>query len=105
MCISNNVCIVNSRIGENPNGLFTCHIARGESVVDYFIVSLELLLNISNFHVKSQTALSDHSRIVLKLNWQSTVISTCEVAQREIRRRLQTYLSKLDTRPRGRKHK
>ena len=69
MGISNNVYIVNDRIGENPNGQFTCHTARGESVVGYFLVSLELLLNISNFHVKSQTALSDHSSLALKLNW------------------------------------
>ena len=37
MCISNTVCIVSGRIGENPNGLFNCYTARGESVVEYFL--------------------------------------------------------------------
>ena len=34
--------------------------------------------------MKTQTVLNDHSKIVLKLNGQSTVISICEVAQREM---------------------
>ena len=48
LCVGNNVCIVNGRIGEYPYGNFTCHTARGECVVDYFIVNAEQLRNVAN---------------------------------------------------------
>ena len=42
ICKSNNMFIVNGRIGDSPDGNFTCHTSNGRSVVDYFIVDSEL---------------------------------------------------------------
>ena len=60
LCVCNNLCIVNGRIGEYPDGNFTCHTARGESVEDYFIVNTEQLHSVSTFKVHANSPLSDH---------------------------------------------
>ena len=51
ICKSNNMFIVNGRIGDSPDGNFTCHTSNGQSVVDYFIVDSELLSNGTEFSV------------------------------------------------------
>ena len=51
MCKTDNLFIVNVRIGSDPKCDFTCHTARGLSVVDYFIVDGLLLRNIRVFSV------------------------------------------------------
>ena len=51
ICESNNMFIVNGRIGDSPDGNFTCHTSNGQSVVDYFIVDSELLSNVTEFSV------------------------------------------------------
>ena len=51
MCKTDNLFIVNGRIGNDPKCDFTCHTARGQSVVDYFKVDGLLLRNISVFSV------------------------------------------------------
>ena len=61
LCVCNNLCTVNGRIGEYPDGSFTCQTARGESVVDYFIVKTEQLRNVANFKVQANNPLSDHN--------------------------------------------
>ena len=51
MCKTDNLFIVNGGIGSDQKCDFTCHTARGQNVVDYFIVDGLLLRNISVFSV------------------------------------------------------
>ena len=44
LCRSTNLYILNGRIGPTPEGRCTCQTARGQSVVDYIIASVDLLL-------------------------------------------------------------
>ena len=67
MCKTDNLFIVNGRIGSDLKCDFTCHTARGQSVVDYFIVDGLLLRNISVFSVNKLTPLSDHCSISINL--------------------------------------
>ena len=61
ICKRNNMFIVNSRFGDTPDGSYTCHTSNGHSVVDYFIVDAELILNVTEFSVGEDTPLSDHN--------------------------------------------
>ena len=64
---TDNMFIVNGRIGSDPKCDFTCHTARGQSVADYVIVDGFLLRNISVFSVNKLCPLSDHCRISIHL--------------------------------------
>ena len=55
ICKSNNMFIVNGRIGDMPDGSYTCHASNRHSVVDYFIVDAELILNVTEFSVDEDT--------------------------------------------------
>ena len=76
LCVGNNLCIVNGRIGEYPDGSFTCHTARGESVVDYFIVNTEQLRNVAKFKVQATSPLSDHNCITMDIKLTSPTITS-----------------------------
>ena len=68
MCNTDNIFIVNGRIGNDPECKLTCHTSRGQSVVDYFIVNGTLLKNIKMFAVSELTPLSDHCSVSIQLN-------------------------------------
>ena len=77
MCVCNNLYIINGGIGEHPNEKITCHTARVESVVDYFIVNTEQLNNVSKSKVYANSPLSDHNCItmVIKLGSPTTPLT------------------------------
>ena len=78
ICKSNNMFIVNGRIGDSPDGNFTCHTSNGQSVVDYFIVDSELLSNVTEFSVGQDNPLSDHNYLMTKIRTAKCVnIDTC----------------------------
>ena len=69
LCIETSLRILNGRSRGDFIGQLTCHNPRGSSVVDYFIVSEELVSKISFFNVHKFLAdLSDHSQISIMLN-------------------------------------
>ena len=68
ICKNDNLFIVNGRIGSTPLCKFTCHTARGQSVVDYFIMDGETLRMATAFSVDDVTPLSDHSSIRVTLD-------------------------------------
>lgn len=51
LCISARLRILNGRTLGDINGKFTCHRPVGSSVIDYFIISEELLTDVLYFHV------------------------------------------------------
>ena len=76
LCVGNNLCIVNGRIGEYPDGSFTCHTARGKSVVDYFIVNTEQLRDVAKFKVQANNPLSNHNCITMDIKFTSPTITS-----------------------------
>ena len=69
MCISSNLRIVNGRTGSDKRvGSFTCYTPRGCSVVDYFVVSQNLMESISDMSVHNLTEHSDHCPISLDIS-------------------------------------
>ena len=60
LCKTTNLFIVNGRVGCAPDSSFTCHTARGQSVVDYIITSADILSNVASFHIDPNNPLSDH---------------------------------------------
>ena len=68
MCISSNLSILNGQTFGDYLGKFTCFQYNGNSVVDYCLVSDNLVHNILYFHVHDHNPLlSDHARISTKL--------------------------------------
>ena len=72
----NNLLIANGRIGEYPDGRYTCHTARGQSVVDYLIIDVKLLINVTSFSVNLANPLSDHNSITTTIHFPDHS-STC----------------------------
>ena len=70
ICKNDNLFIVNGRIGSSKQCKFTCHTARGQSVVDYIIMDGETLRKVTKFSVDDVTPLSDHSSVRVTLNTQ-----------------------------------
>ena len=75
LCCNNNLFIVNGRIGTMPDCKFTCHTARGESVVDYFIVDPIMLSTITCFKVNDEKPLSDHSCVCVHFTYSALLQS------------------------------
>ena len=68
ICKNAQLRILNGRIGnDRDKGDFTCVTPRGNSVVDYTIVSQDLLNQIYNFKIGDITTLSDHCEIVTSI--------------------------------------
>ena len=88
MCKTDNLFIVNGRIGSDPKCDFNCHTARGQSVVhvDYFIVDGLLLRNISVFSVNKLTPLSDHCSIIINMR-----LDACATQKTESNSKVRTY--------------
>ncbi|CAG2204319.1 unnamed protein product [Mytilus edulis] len=69
ICVQTGLRILNGRTRGDFIGQLTCHNPRGSSVVDYFIVSEELLDKVAFFKVHDFLAdLSDHSQVSIMLN-------------------------------------
>ena len=71
LCISSRLRIVNGRHDQDSLGGFTCFSPRGNSVVDYSIVSPELMPSIAHFSVDALTPCSDHCPLSLDLKTNS----------------------------------
>ena len=67
LCISSRLRIVNGRHDQDSLGGFTCFTPRGNSVVDYSIVSPELMPSIARFNIDALSPLSDHCPLSLDL--------------------------------------
>ena len=61
LCRTNNIYILNGMVGLEVEGSFTCHIARGNSVVDYVIAGVRLVQFADSFHINDPSPLSDHN--------------------------------------------
>ena len=67
--------ILNGRCGSDKDvGKFTFHNYRGQSVIDYVLVSRDLYDNIQSFEVCDPNILSDHSVVSFSLKY---IIDTC----------------------------
>ena len=67
LCRSTNLYILNGRIGPMPEGRCTCQTARGQSVVDYIIASVDLLLLTKSFQIGETSPLSVHRCVTATL--------------------------------------
>lgn len=68
LCISSQLRILNGRSLGDLHGKFTCHKKAGSSVVDYMIISEDLVSSVLYFYVGDLLCnLSDHCRLSLKL--------------------------------------
>ena len=65
LCIASKLRIVNGRL--DSSGGFTCFTPRGDSVVDYLIVSESLFTIISHFEVGNPSVHSDHCPLLVNL--------------------------------------
>ena len=77
LCKRNNLLIANGKIGEYPDGRYTCYTARGQSVVDYLIIDVEPLINVTSFFVNLANPLSDHNSIATTIHFPDHSTSTC----------------------------
>lgn len=69
ICIQSGLRILNGRTLGDLTGQFTCHTPRGSSIVDYMIVSEQLLSKVKFFKVHEfRGDLSDHCQISVMLN-------------------------------------
>ena len=67
LCICSRIRIVNGRLDGDPHGDYTCYIPWGCSVVDYALVSADMLQNVLYFKVEDLPIYSDHCLIVLSV--------------------------------------
>ena len=94
LCFDSNIKIVNGRFGtDRTTGNLTCHKPRGNSTVDYCLVSDDLLECISNFYVDSlDRCMSDvHSPICLDINLPYHVINAPVANNQNYEKILQTF--------------
>ncbi len=73
ICIGNRLIILNGRTRGDSLGNFTCVKKNGSSLVDYTIVSQELLKYVSYFTVLRKLDFSDHRPILLYLNFNINI--------------------------------
>ena len=67
LCISSRIRIVNGRLDGDSHGGYTCYTPRGCSVVDYALVSADMLQEVLYFKVEDLPIYSDHFPIVLSV--------------------------------------
>ena len=72
LCIGNNLITLNGRTNGDLLGQFTCHTYNGAIVVDYAIVSHDLLASVVGFRVDDITEYSHHSCLSFILESQYT---------------------------------
>ena len=73
MCRTNDLCIANGRTVGDIFGRYTCHQARGSSVVDYLIVPFRVFTNIIEFRIGEYLpSLSDHCHVTARIKISNT---------------------------------
>lgn len=70
ICEATELRILNGCAPGNTSGNFTCHIAKGSSVVDYFLLSSRLAGSVSAMSVDEKCAESDHCPLTLMMSLQ-----------------------------------
>ena len=75
LCRTNNLYILNGRVGPEVEGSFTCHTARGNSVVDYVIAGERLVQFAGSFHINDPSPLSDHNIVSTSFKFVRHVIN------------------------------
>ena len=73
LCRTNKLYILNGRVGPEPEGGFTCHTSRGNSVVDYIITSDNILSLTETFCIGEPSPLSDHSSVTASFKYVSYI--------------------------------
>ncbi len=69
LCKASHLRLINGRFGEDKGvGSFTCYTSRGQSTVDYHILSETLLGRIQNFTMEPPSDISDHCPLVTTLS-------------------------------------
>ena len=71
---TNNLIVLNGRTIGDSSGRFTCFKWNGNSVVDLFVCSTNLLSEIKSLSVKPHTLFSDHNPVVLSL-WNNVTFN------------------------------
>ena len=67
LCKTSGLVICNGRVNGDLDGNFTYVDKKGNSTIDYALVSRELLCNVNSFSVHAPTVFSDHNPIILSL--------------------------------------
>ena len=67
LCKTSGLVICNGRVNGDLDGNFTYVDKKGNSTIDYALVSRELLCNVDSFSVHAPTVFSDHNPIILSL--------------------------------------
>ena len=68
LCKASHLRLINGRFGEDKGiGSFTCYTSRGQSTVDYHVLSESLLPRIKNFVIDPSSDLSDHCPLTTTL--------------------------------------
>ena len=75
LCRTNNLYILNGRVRPEVEGSFTCHTARGNSVVDYVIAGERLVQFADSFHINDPSPLSDHNIVSASFKFVRHVIN------------------------------
>ena len=68
LCISSGIRILNGRHNGDPSGKFTCYTPRGCSVVDYVVMSENLLYTVEEFSISDLPVYSDHCTLHFAMN-------------------------------------
>jgi exonuclease III len=89
LCIQCRMRIVNGRTLGDTQGYFTCHRPQGSSVVDYMILSEELLQRIQYFHVHKIRSFTDHCMVSMQM--KCNVIKPIHVSEVNLKPMPQKY--------------
>ena len=82
-CKQTKMRILNGRTGSDKGvGKFTCHTHRGQSVVDYILVSTDILPRICSFDIGDPNILSDHSFLYVSI-WTKSKFSNNDFTNEE----------------------
>ena len=76
-----NAKIINGATIGDALGEYTCINYRGQSVVDYFLTSHELLQKVSSLRLQDLTSISDHRPLVCQLSAPSLSSLRCELKE------------------------
>ena len=68
LCISSGIRILNGRHNGDPSGKLTCYTPRGCSVVDYVVMSENLLYTVEEFSISDLPIYSDHCALHFAMN-------------------------------------
>ena len=97
LCIAGQLRIVNGRVQPDINrGVYTCHTHRGNSVVDYVIISTNFLNRINQFEVGEISPLSDHCPLTFQLASNAGSIFSIQKLCQQVGSLFQDILERMD---------